>query len=110
MRFNETLSIIDRGTGERDSPESHMRGPRWFGQYLAETLHLRLAHLFLAGLQDTQPVHTIKSTIPANELMFDSVVERHERRNMSEWGSAAPLKPDEADDLIRAPDATMKPR
>ena len=106
LRFYETLSIIDPETGDRDPPELYVQRARWFRQYLPDTLHRRLAHLFLAGLHDVQLVYAIKSTIPADELTFDNVVERYQRCNATEWGQVVTLGPDEADALIRAPSAT----
>jgi len=50
-------------------------------------------------------VYAIKSTIPANELTFDNVVERYQRCNAIEWGQVVMLGPDEADALILVPSA-----
>jgi len=105
LRFYETLSIIGPETGDRDPPELYVQRARWFRQYLPDTLHRRLAHLFLTGLHDLQLVYAIKSTIPANELTFDNVEERYQRCNATEWGQVVTLGPDEADALIRAPSA-----
>jgi len=106
LRFYETLSIIDPETGDRDPPELYVQRARWFRQYLPDTRHCRLAHLFLIGLHDVHLMYAIKSTIPVNELTFDNVVERYERCNATEWGQVVTLGPDEADTLIRAPSAT----
>jgi hypothetical protein len=86
LRYYETLSIIDPETGDRDSPELYVQRAKWFRQYLPDTLHRRLAHLFLAGLHDMQLVYAIKSTIPTDELTFDNVVEIYQRCNATEWG------------------------
>ena len=106
LRFYETLSIIGPETGDRDPPELYVQRARWFRQYLPDTLHRRLAHLFLTCLHDLQLVYAIKSTIHANELTFDNVVERYQRCNATEWGQVVTLGPDETDALIRTPSAT----
>jgi hypothetical protein len=105
MRFYETLSIIDPETADRDPPELYIQRAKWFQQYLPDTLHRRLAHLFLAGLHDGQLVYSIKSSSPTDQLTFDNVVKIYQRCNATEWGPAVTLGPDEADTLIRAPSA-----
>ena len=92
LRFYETLSIIDPETGDRDPPELYVQRARWLRQYLPDTLHRRLAHLFLTGLHDVQLMYAIKGTIPVNELTFDNVVERYEHCNGTEWGQLVTLR------------------
>jgi len=91
LRFYETLSNMDPETGDRDPPKLYIQRARWFRQYLPDTLHRRLAHLFLTGLHDIQLMCAIKSTIPVNELTFDNVVEHYERCNGTEWGQVVTL-------------------
>ena len=92
LRFYETLSIMDPETRDRDPPELYVQRARWFRQNLPDTLHRRLAHLFLTGLHDIQLRYAIKSTIPVNELTFDNVVERYEHCNGTEWGQLVTLR------------------
>jgi hypothetical protein len=101
LRFYQTLSIIDPETGGRDPPELYVQRARWFRQYLPETLHLRLAYLFLAGLHDQQLVYTIKATIPLGQLTFESVVDRFQRRCGTESPAITTLRQGEDGKEVR---------